>query len=156
MKFTGYLDFYNELTEAIFRTYNLNEHGPERYHVKHRAFLLFKLTVFLDEARGNDYLSQLFTLKRTALSYLAKKHHLTIDEVKNFDIDRVLISLFFELQSYNLPGDIRNAIANSYPVGAEALQDVFNTNHMLGPFRSAEWIPDRFDELKSEGKRQLY
>ncbi|HHQ6631947.1 TPA: hypothetical protein ACSTL1_003447 [Serratia fonticola] len=153
MKPTGYLDFYNSITNDIFNTYKINEYGVERYHVKHRAFLLFKLTVFLDEKRGKDYLSQLFTLKRVAVAYMVEKHHFTIEEMKEFALERVLLSLFFDLQKYNLPQEIRDAINNSYPVGSENLISDFDTKHVLGPFHDSEWDPDYFDLLKRKEKQ---
>lgn len=83
---------------------------------------------------------------------MVEKHHFTTEEMKDFVLERVLISLFFDLQKYNLPKEVRDAIANSYPLGAENLMSDFDTKYVLGPFRNSEWNPEYFDELKHREK----
>lgn len=128
--------------ENIHKAHKLQEHGVERYHVQHRAFFLLKLAIFLDELRGHDYSSQIISVKRFTTAHVANKLHLSPRVVSEFSVDDIILTLYSDAASYALPDNIRNGIANAYPIGAEHLQSDFDTTESIGPFLDEEWDPE--------------
>lgn len=148
MREPNYLEFFIKIVENINKAHKLNEHGVERYHVKHRAFFLLKLAIFLDKLRGHDYSSQIISVRRFTNAYIANKLHLSPQVVSEFSVDDIILTLYSDVASYALPDNIRNGITNEYPIGAEYLQSHFDTTESIGPFLDDEWNPELLERLK--------
>lgn len=152
MQKVSYLDLYSKILEHVFTVHNADEYGIERYHAKHRAFLLFKLTIFMDCIRGHNSTSQLFSVKDSVIAYISNKTNQSPKVISEYSTHELILTLLEDIKVFKLPPEVRETFTNQYPIGADDLKSEFDTNQNLGPFKEGEWQFELLKDMKLKSR----
>lgn len=152
MQKVSYLNLYGKILEHVFTVHDASEYGNERHHAKHRAFLLFKLTIFMDVVRGHNSTSQLFSVKDSVIAYISNKTNQSPKSISEYSTHELILTLLEDIKAFKLPSEIRESIANEYPIGADDLRSEFDTNQNLGSFKEGEWQFELLKDMKLKSR----